>query len=188
MENQANREEIKPAPRRKWKRWVCLAALLIIGPTQYLNHTGFCYAEMRYLNERELVDRFLFKDKARHMTFDEKVAYMKEQRSGTDYPNCCRLFDVDRPTLDDLESDDLDYRLLRTILGKYLYKVEIYTNQAAYSARKLTPNSNVHPYKIHAVAVDQCGRTHWGLDSYDLTENVYRKKLMTSKEYWDQVK
>lgn len=83
--SEKNPQDIEPktTPRRKWKRWVALLLLLIIGPTQYLNHTGFCYAEMKYLSERDIVGRMSFGAEYLRMNDAQKDRRWKE------YNGCC---------------------------------------------------------------------------------------------------
>ena len=79
------------------KKWLWLIIpLAILLPVQFLNHTGFCYGEMRYLSEQELIDRFLFRKAGDDMGFEEKVEAAKHRpypgwASGIEYPSCCRI-------------------------------------------------------------------------------------------------
>lgn len=76
---------------KKWskKRWALVIFLTVMVPVQFLNNTGFCYSEMRYVPERELVDRFLFSRKWLDMTEAEKA--QKIAGMGEDYERCCRV-------------------------------------------------------------------------------------------------
>lgn len=173
MENQEDQEEIKPAPRRKWKRWVCLAVLLIIGPTQYLNHTGFCYAEMRYLNERELIDRFLFGDQADVMSYEDKVLFVAKKWNGANYPECCVI---------DGEPFDLSYfsRIMnKTFAAWYLYELKRYV-PVIYNYK-----TTRHPYENIVSALDACG-SHITADStkIDIKKSEYENALERNRQYW----
>lgn len=165
-------------PRLKWKRWVLLGVFLVLGPTQYLNHTGFCYAEMRYLNERELVDRFLFGDKADSMSFEEKRVFMNEQRDGAEYPNCCRFEgEVNERDLGFLEMDEESYWFQKTILGLFMYKIK----------RDLPRNSKKDDlFTSMTSAMDQCGNGLWIIHLNEVTKEVYPEWLAYNAKYWEE--
>lgn len=150
-----------------------LLALVLVIPTQYLNYTGFCYAEMKYLNEREIVDRLLFKDGALTMTFEGKVRTMKE-RNGAEYPYCCRAF---RPTSRRVDLSEIIDRSL----GRYVLQVTIIRPNEYYLAH---PGRGREPYDAKYISVNACGT--YAPDAYgeDITQKEYEDLLEANKDHW----
>jgi len=167
--------------KRFKKRWLFLVVLLILGATQYLNHTGFCYAEMRYLSERELVDRFLFGEKADVMSFDEKVEAAKNRGYPTgvgeiEYPACCKI--DGEPFMLDKFSKFTN----KTFVGRYLFKFE------GYIPIKRSNSTTRHPYEYIISAVNSCGGV-MGADStsIDVSKTSYENHLEMNKKYWKEM-
>lgn len=150
-----------------------LLALVLLIPTQYLNHTGFCYDEMQYLNEREIIDRLLFKSGAETMTFDEKVKTMKE-RNGAVYPYCCRAVRPARGRFD-------LYEAIHRSLGLYVLQVTIISPNEYHLAH---PGRGREPYDARYIVTDACGTL--GLDEYgeDFTQKEYEDLLEANKDHW----
>ncbi|GEM_PF-2081995 len=164
--------------RLKWKLWLLLGILIVLVPTQYLNHTGFCYAEMKYLNERELVDRYLFGDKADSMSLEEKQLFMKEQRDGAEYPDCCRFGgEVTEHDLGFMESDEDNYWLYKTIWGLFLYTIDRYLPHKSEKNDLFTSMTSI---------VDQCGNGLWLIHLDEVTKKVYPEWLAHNAEYWNK--
>ena len=169
-------QEICNETRLKWKRWLLLGIVLVLVPTQYLNHTGFCYAEMRYLNEREIVDRYLFGNKSDSMNFEEKRVFMKEQRDGAEYPNCCRFGgEVTEHDLGFMESDEGNYSLYKTMWGLFLYTIKRYLPHKSEKSDLFTSMTSI---------VDQCGNGLWLIHLNEVTKKVYPEWLSYNAEYW----
>lgn len=168
QEEKQSQEEQNKQPPVKWKRWILLALLLVIGPTQFLNHTGFCYSEMRYLSERELVDRYLFGKKADTMTLEEKVE--KTQEQGGEYPNCCRL---NGQFFKDYEG------FINNIFGNYVYEVEEHFLQ-------INPIEKKYPYEVVYSSMNACGENR-GLDKFSTTddEKNYKFNIKMIKQHWE---
>ena len=150
-----------------------LLALVLLIPTQYLNHTGFCYAEMKYLNEREIIDRLLFKDRAQQRTLEERVRTMKE-RNGAEYPYCCRAV---RPTSSRFDLYDAVHRSL----GLYVLQVTIINPNEYYLAH---PGRGREPYDARYISVNACGT--FAPDEYgeDITQKEYEDLLEANKDHW----
>ncbi len=155
--------------------------LTIFGVTQYLNHTGFCYAEKRYLSERELVDRYLFGEKADAMSFEEKVEAAKHRSYPTgvgeiEYPACCKI-DGEPFML-----DELSRFANKTFIGKYLFEFE------GYIPIKRSNSTTRHPYEYIISAVDSCGGVT-GADStsIDVSKSSYENALERNRKYWKEM-
>lgn len=150
-----------------------LLALVLLIPTQYLNHTGFCYDEMKYLNEREIIDRLLFKSGAETMTFDEKVKTMKE-RNGAEYPYCCRAV---RPKSRRVDLSEIIDRSL----GRYVLQVTIIRPNEYYLAH---PGRGREPFDAKYISVNACGT--FAPDAYgeDITQKEYEDLLEANKDHW----
>jgi len=160
--------------KRFKKRWVLWAVLVVLGSTQYLNHTGFCYAEKRYLSERELVDRYLFGAKADVMSFEEKVSYVANRWNGAEYPACCKI--DGEPFMLDKFSRFTN----KTFVGRYLFELERYIPVVETYGR--------HPYENRITALDSCGKT-MGADStsIDVSKASYENSLERNRKYWKEM-
>lgn len=101
--------------------------LILIGIVQYLNFTGFCYADMRYLKEREIIDRFLFKERADTLTNEEKRKIIQERKRG-EYPYAYWI-SGEPWTLSKTE------KIINKIFGYYYYELNTASNDklSAYS-------------------------------------------------------
>lgn len=111
--------------------------LLLIGSPLFLDASGFCSSEMRWLSKREVVDRLLFGENAPLMSFDEKVQAMKE-RDGSEYPNNCRVAVV---------SNSL-----------YSLRYEIECVHPRMGRHDPAPKSSSRPYDYKMYSVDACGK------------------------------
>jgi len=150
-----------------------IALFTIFGVTQYLNHTGFCYAENRYLSERELVDRALFKSRAGSMSFDEKVEAAKTRGYPTgvgeiEYPACCRAY----PDNDSIK-----------IFGYYRYQIGYYFAMTDEYAQNHEPN---YPHKTGSLSVDTCGYNSRGNYSTTKSQNNYDSAIARNRKYWQE--
>ncbi|MCB1782818.1 MAG: hypothetical protein KDI13_02380 [Alphaproteobacteria bacterium] len=157
-------------PRRKWKQWILFVFFLIIGPTQYLNHTGFCYQEMRYLDKREIVDGFLFSKKygrhievsnIRNMTLGEKKKIMKVRGIET-YPNNCRIQSINQNVI-------------------YLF----------YNLECVRPHpeksENLYAFEVTYYSIDACGKKHNFMSEILTGEESYNIQIERNKKYWDKI-
>lgn len=169
-----------------------LLALVLLIPTQYLNHTGFCYAEMKYLNEREIIDRFLFKENAKSLTLEEKKRVVKEKQNGAEYPACCKLMgELDERDLGWLETDNENYFLEKTLFGLFLYEMVIYRPHSKntmtsppYHFKTVEEALAEFPYQESHLAVNACGHMYWGLLGGNLSQKGYDIRLDKNREYW----
>lgn len=59
--------------------------------------SGFCVNEMRYLPEREVMDRYFWGDASSTMSQEEKKAMLEKR--GLEYPDCCGLKSGNKITL-----------------------------------------------------------------------------------------
>lgn len=150
--------------------WV-IFSILILYPPLVLTRSGFCYSEMRWLNERELVDRMLFGEKEFEMSFAEKVTFIREKNSG-EYPNNCKIngepFDLSEGS-----------KLINGLFGLMFYKVDcVYLKED----RKGEEN----PYYIEWVSVSSCGQD---VDSMgeSITESSYQSYIRKNSNYWKEI-
>ena len=171
------------------ERFILLLLLIPFLVTQYLNHTGFCYADLKYPNEREIVDRYLFEGKEKDMTFEDKVAYVKENYGGVDYQSSF--------VYDGLS--DLDYM---TTKGVRIF-ISLFYNHANVSGHSIavflpqgvaSPPSigdtfiweEKPPYSSKLIYTDSCGKRYWRrkkINFFDKDE--YKERLFLNKKYWE---
>lgn len=162
---------------KKWL-WI-IVPLVILLPTQYLNHTGFCYSEMRYLNERELLDYFIFGSKATVMSEEEKKAIVAQRWNGAVYPDCCRI--TDEPFW--LRSSPFRF-WDKTLVGQYLYQVTYHAPDM-----RMLANSSREPFMEYNSALNSCGTAVKGdSPSIDINEIAYKNALEQNKKYWKEYK
>ncbi|MCL4676977.1 MAG: hypothetical protein KJ017_00105 [Alphaproteobacteria bacterium] len=154
-------------------RMSLLLGLLLLMSTQYLNHTGFCYAEMKYLSERELMDRVLFGSNARSMTDNEKVDDLRA-RTGAEYPDCCRVskfaFGWSRFTI-----------LFNSALGNYRYGFEY-----SYPADKAKTGSE-DLFQWYEHSINSCGSSaHTGFGESN-SQASYEAILRSNNKNWRRI-
>lgn len=159
--------------QRAWRLVVLLTILAFFLSAQYLNHTGFCYTEGKYLSDQEIIDRFLFRQAAADMSFEEKANALKN-RNGGSYPYCCRLKN------DPLLLDWFD-EFVNKLFGRYLLEVEIISQNDDMTSR------NSDPYRTDHITITSCGVP--GHDSYgqSISEYTYELKISENKAYWQQI-
>lgn len=163
--------------KRLKKRWFVFIALFsIFAITQYFNHTGLCYSEMRYLDKVEMVDRFLFGDDYKNMSFEEKVEAAKRRGYPTGvgeikYPECCRVSH-------DLNWPDSFTKTLNSMLGSRIFLLVSYFPVEPYTSSR-------HPYMEFNNYIGPCGERFKGFSpSMDVSESSYENELRINKEVW----
>lgn len=125
------------------KKWILLSLILaFLLPIQFLNQTGFCYEEMKYLGEQDIIDRFLFNENQVNASYQDKVALLKK-KSGAKYPECCEL--SKKPMwLDDWE------QYFNALWGHYLFGI-------SYLYPEKSENNRKTIYVERFYAVNACG-------------------------------
>ena len=118
---------------KKYIIWPIL--LLVFLPWQYLNLSGFCYKEKRYIPERELIDRYL----------SMQPLLNGKSRSLDDYPNCCKI------TLHSSSNSGIGILLNSIIFNLVFYEVVTYFPREDVSSHP--KNSFYQSYG----SIDSCG-------------------------------
>ena len=161
---------------KKKTLWIALV-VLIFAVVQGLNHTGFCYAEARYLSDNELIDRAIFGPSADDLTFDEKVKIASTYKSwnsnmtGLDYPGCCLV--NKRAMLIDPFWHFVD----KTLLGRYVYQITM-----VYPLEKTSRGR--HPFEESGFTVNSCGERQKGAMTIDIPEAMYLSTLTQNALRW----
>src|SRR3954462_6601873 len=119
-----------------------IGGLGAISTCSYLNSTGFCYNERRYLSDGELIEKAIRYNLANPHSAPDLVAYSTFDDFLKSNPHCCVVHHEGHYTVED---GPLLYRLL----GWHDTVVEIW-----YRRRESGPT----PYYRSYVAVDACGR------------------------------
>lgn len=148
-------------PRRKWKRWLLSLFLIAMIPVQYLNHTGFCYSEMRYLTGRELLDNYLSQHWGYEvLTPEERVEKLK---SIPDYPYNAQVSSKSTSKFE-------------KFFGLYQFQVSYYGPNFRRSDRK------DYPYTGYYSSVDTCG-LKFETFSEPLTQDAYEHRISAIKRF-----
>ena len=156
-------------------RVIGLILFAVFCTLQYLNHTGFCYAEKKYLTERELVDGFLFGDKAVSMTHEEKIKDIKKRgilgnSDGKDYHHCCRIYE------DSGFYTESEHSIMR-FFGHYILSI-------GYDfVRK---SQNEYQYKSGSGTINACGKNSYILGAEYITKDQHDRAIANNKEYWSK--
>ena len=139
--------------------------------------TGLCHSEMRYLSERELMDRYIFGDKAALMSEEEKKAFVADKWNGAVYPDCCRIED------EPFWLRNSPFRFLdKIIVGQYLYQFTYHKKDTNVSTEGMRD-----PYIQHNTAIDACGNVNEGSSpSIDMNETAYKNALKINSLYWKE--
>lgn len=170
MEQEAKQDiqqDVEPntKPRRKWKRWMALLLLLIIGPTQYLNRNGFCYAEMKYLSERDLVGIVSFGKSFLRLSEEQKDNKWKE------FDWCCSV---------QIETEE------RWLYEKkpplYWMRLE-FGLEHSVSMHRPRKGDSEYPYDYFLGTVDTCGNLQ-SVDKMGVTTEEYKQAIQRRKNYW----
>lgn len=162
-----------PTRRFGCVRVILMLGLLLLMSTQYLNHTGFCYADMRYLTEKELTDRMLFGDESRTMSDEQKRDLLKE-RDGAEYPDCCRVY-KNRFGWSASET------LFNSTLGNYRYGFDYY-----YPAEKAKVGTG-DQFKWQYYSTNSCGRNAYPDFGESLSQESYNASLSSNSRYWKEL-
>lgn len=122
---------------------IAIVLVLLIGASAcaYLNSTGFCYAERRYLQDRELIDKGIAYNLANPHSASDLISYSTLGDFYRANPNCCVLHRTGHYTVEDSPL----YRLL----GWYESVAEIWYKRTL---------GGLEPYYRSYVALDACGR------------------------------
>lgn len=143
--------------------------------TMFLNHSGFCYQEMRYLAQQELMDRALFGFEAGAMSLKDKKHAMKNRSSPTgageiEYPNCCRVTSK-YPYLDKFGPDTNKF------FGWYVYSFTVYYPMTSAITDR-------HPYEYSETALSSCGFKVRGTAlTMDISKDSYFNALKRNETY-----
>ncbi len=158
---------------KKWL-WLIIFILFLIA-IQFLNHTGFCYSQFKYLSNKELLDRFIFGDKANKMNEEEKKAFVEKRWNGAVYPDCCRI----KSETVFLKNNPFRFWDI-TLVGQYLYEIRYLMPET----RRLE-NTTREPFLINISALNSCGyQVGGGHRSIDISITDYNNALDRNKQYW----
>ncbi len=139
-----------------------------------------CEEVGRALTERELIDRFFFKEKASQMTLEEKKQIMLSNRGGMFYPECCYIEDFENAWIvKDRDKDRISYMPPHYKILDYglVWHSKDYTGELEYE------NS--------IYVVDSCGRELYDISgSYSSGERIskdfYENRIRKIKTYWEE--
>lgn len=131
--------------RSKTWLWIGLTAGACVGTlalVEYLNFSGFCYQQRRYLTERELLTAGIqfFVNRQDSQTEDRDVVYSSPSDLLNKNPGCCRL---------EQETAATNTPILDKILGPMVRDVRVY-----YLANR---SKRIDNYYDALVSVDSCG-------------------------------
>jgi hypothetical protein len=128
----------------KKRFWVGVGlACAALGSIEYLNFTGFCYTQGRYLSEMELLDvgmQFAVHRQDKN-TADRNVMYGSLREFRERNPKCCTI---------SRQTSASATPILDRILGYYVCDVEVY-----YLATDATPVNNF--YRL-ILSMNACGK------------------------------
>lgn len=147
--------------------FIVIVLLTIFLSSLLLTGTGFCYRELRYLSEREILDRYLLGPEWPQMTLQQRQEYLSQV---VNYPNCCRV--DDRP-----QGMDFPNLLINALFGKYFFSIS--TIFPTYARPEHDPY-----YQIIS-DIDACGLKR-DIDKYEMPESksTYDSILNSNSEYW----
>lgn len=81
-------------------RTIFLILFLVgVGIFEYLNFSGFCYSERRYLKDQELIDAAVRHAIARLDRFPNHLTYSSAEEFHSVNQNCCRIYKEGHPSL-----------------------------------------------------------------------------------------
>jgi hypothetical protein len=135
---------MKPSgfPKLRWW-WIGLALLCALASFEYLNFTGFCYSQKRYLGDEELLGIAVMFDIARYN--ESREEFNKKYRSLEEFneinPKCCVLY---------RSSHLIPDAVFSRILGYFVSVAEI-SYQSSDSTR-------VDRFYYSLVYMDACGK------------------------------
>jgi len=124
--------------------------------------SGFCFQEMKYLSEREMVDHYFWSNKAAIMNKNEKIYDRK--KAGMLYPDCCKInFNTNQVLF-------LSRRAEISILSR--------------------PNLNDN--KVETIIINCCGQKidFWTKENGirdDLSIDAYELHIKGNKKNWEQL-
>lgn len=160
--------------------WVSLIPLALLIPIQFLNHTGFCYSKMRYLSERELIDRFLFGENANRLSTSEKEKLIVQRKKKNtsyiieNYPECCRIKgQIHRPS-------ELEY-FLNNMFGWYFYDLHVISSRHEDNITRYTFDE---PYRQANINLGTCGLSTRGSLGANISKDYYKSLLKKNQNYW----
>lgn len=152
-------------------------AMAVFCVIQLMNHTGFCYDKLRYINKYELIDLALFGLDAPRMTHEQKVEAARNGLSlhykmgSVAYPECCNISNKF------FLLSNLAHFTNKTFAGRYLYQISI-----AFQAKETVQGRQ--PFEQMLVAVNACGVHANDWTSIDVPESLYNDILERNKEFW----
>ena len=157
--------------------------ILLILPVQYLNQTGFCYGEMRYLNEQELLDRHLFGKDADKMTMHAKLSILEERNKDPrrsykliNYPDCCH---VSKNHMSTTPSD----RFWQNFFGSYIYSLNIYLQRKKEDIASYDDNS---PYYQTIYELHTCGISSDEVGGITISKKEYESAIQSNHKHWEE--
>lgn len=117
--------------------------LLLVGAGifEYLNFSGFCYSETRYLKNQEFVDAAVRHAIARLDRFPDHLTYSSAEDFHKINPNCCRIYKEGHSSLPE--------GTWVRIFGWYVAVVRVW-----YKVRENSPNNYYDSY----VSLNACGK------------------------------
>lgn len=178
-----NLEKFAKTKKFSKKRLWIIIPLLLLFPILFLNNTGFCYSEMKYLSERQLIDRYLFGRMGAEGTDGEKITLL-EQRNSDDryldkieeYPACCRVTgQVQRSSILD--------RVLNNSFGFFLYQLEM--SSVRLDIGVLNGDSDPSYYKSYA-SINACGLGSPYSYGSPESEESYHFDIQRNLKHWKE--
>jgi hypothetical protein len=147
------------------KRYLFLIiAVLPLVIWQSLNQNNFCYAELKFLQPYEILDRFLFGENLDKLNMEEKIFSLAANPRGTlHYPNCC-LINIGRHR----------HSWLERAVGSTFYAVTI-----------ISPPTEIRGDQAYyrVLYVNQCGK--YSRDQYSAT--LSKEQYLSKRDRFDPV-
>lgn len=149
-----------------------LVIIVIFALFQSLNFSGFCFSEMKYLSEKELLDRMLFGKSSHELTKQMKKQIISTRGFGRTYPNSYKITKHAYWQ----RHDKLSY-FVNAFLSNYHYGVDIvYRN--IYSSGK------DDAYLIMHRGIDTCGAGSTNYIKTTISEETYLSTMSRNEVMW----
>tara|TARA_B100001179_G_C18515068_1_gene370304 strand:+ start:144 stop:644 length:501 start_codon:yes stop_codon:yes gene_type:complete len=147
-----------------------IAGIIIVSLWYTGNATGFCYAEFRYLSDRELIDRYLEQTNAIKTDAAGVEKYLHSTNKDVyafQYPECCRVLGVSEQTIP-------------------LFGWDVIEISMVYPDYHVPPDTK-EPYYQGYMALTSCGKIRDGTGSISIKKERYEFTLEQNAKYWKEL-
>ena len=146
------------------------AGIVLVSLWYTGNATGFCYAEFRYLSDRELIDRYLEQInaiKTDAVGVEEYLHSTNKDVYAFQYPECCRVYGVSEQTIP-------------------LFGWDVIEISMVYPDYQVPPDAK-EPYYYGIVALTACGKIRDGIGRTPIDRERYQFTLQQNAKYWKEL-